>query len=135
MVLSNAVGGRRAGLATPTFQTALRKNAEAACRQCNQTVQSFGHGLVTTLRQRRRQRPATLPPNQTPSARGVRDCRLACLRDHGLEDEPLAYLSRTARAASARAAIRRALESLGYLSVTRRRITPPFKSPLRVTIT
>jgi len=43
-------------------------------------------------------------------------------------------LGRAARAIVARAAARRALESLGYLQVQRRLITPPFNSPLRARI-
>jgi transposase InsO family protein len=48
--------------------------------------------------------------------------------DEGLENE---LLNRAATATVARAAIRRALEELGYLSVQRRRITPPFNSHFR----
>jgi hypothetical protein len=43
-------------------------------------------------------------------------------------------LGRPERAIVARAAARRALEALGYLEVRRRRITPPFSSPLRARI-
>ena len=43
-------------------------------------------------------------------------------------------LGRAERAIVARAAARRALQSLGYLQVRRRRLTPPFNSPLRARI-
>jgi hypothetical protein len=45
-----------------------------------------------------------------------------------------ALLGRAERAIVARAAARRALEALGYLQVRRRRIAPPFNSPLRARI-
>ena len=49
-------------------------------------------------------------------------------RDNGLEHEPLTL---QASAALDRAAIRAALEALGYLGIRRRRVSPPFNSPLR----
>jgi len=48
---------------------------------------------------------------------------------------PDAELDTRARAAVARAALSRALQKLGYLLVRRKRIGPPFNSPLRATIT
>ena len=48
---------------------------------------------------------------------------------------PNEELKTPARATVARAAIRRALEALGYLVVRRRRVSPPFSSSLRAIIT
>lgn len=50
------------------------------------------------------------------------------LVDKGMEDQ---ILDRNQWAAVARLTIRRALQELGYLLVQRRRISPPFNSPLR----
>jgi len=48
--------------------------------------------------------------------------RRAVMAAEGVEDEPLEQLTRASRPSFAREGIRRALESLGYLVVRRRRI-------------
>ena len=76
---------------------------------------------------------------RTPITSAQRQVFRRCLGDmerqvrveQGLEDEPLHW---AARAAVAWAAVRRALETLGYLQARRRRITPPFNSPLRANV-
>ena len=103
-------------------------DAEAARQQGNHAVQSFGQGRVTTPCHRWQERTPISPSQRQTFRQAVIEYRRQILAQHGLEDEPIEYLSRRDRAASARAAIRRALESLGYLLVTRKRITPPFKA-------
>ena len=51
------------------------------------------------------------------------------LDELGMHERPLH--NHNARATVARESIRRALESLGFLLVRRKRISPPFRSPLR----
>lgn len=71
------------------------------------------------------------PPAQRQAFRqAALDHRLQFLREHGLEDEPLEALNLTVQAMVARTAIRRPMESLGYLLVQRRPITPAGNSPL-----
>ena len=59
----------------------------------------------------------------------LRQMRWQVLDEQGLYEDEL--LSRNARATVVRESIRRAMESLGYLLVQRKRISPPFNSPLR----
>jgi transposase InsO family protein len=63
----------------------------------------------------------------------VKDMETRVRAELGLDPE--AELGARARAIVARAAISRALQKLGYLLVRRKRISPPFNSPLRAKIT
>ena len=76
-------------------------------------------------------RPLFTPQERVCLRERVETMRRGFLEEQRLEGE---WLDPNERATVARTAIRRALESLGYLQVRRRRITAPFNSPLRAKI-
>ena len=129
-------------LKTRIFYQAIRHGAydwtsddvEAARQQANCAVRPYGGGLLATPQQQWAARPRITPAQREQFRQCVLENCRQYLGEQGLEDEPWHYLSASVRALAARTAIRRALVALGYLLVTRRRITPPFKSPLRVKI-
>jgi hypothetical protein len=138
-------GAAEAGIGsfkTRTFYQAVRHgtrewtsdDAEAARQQCNQSVRRFDGGAICTPQERWTGRALITDPQREAFRRAARAHREAYLRENGLHEEPLESLPTRTRALVARMAIRRALESCGYLWVSRKRITPPFKSPLRARI-
>ncbi len=106
-------------------------DVEAARQQLNATLRPWGPCRPTPLEAWQSRKPIT-PEQPARFRQCVADSRQLLQRALGLGDGPLAP---KAQAIVARAAIRRALETLGYLLVQRRRITPPFNSPLRDKIT
>jgi hypothetical protein len=136
-------GGVEAGngsVKTRTCQEAVRHgrigcwtcdDLEAVRLQANLTARPWGDRNPT---------PQEVWDRRTPVTPDQRRTFLQCVERMQREVRTeLAYgedtlLGRAERAIVARAAARRALESLGYLQVQRRRITPPFSSPLRARI-
>ena len=106
-------------------------DVEAAQGQLNSTLRPWGSLRPTPLETWQSRKPIT-PEQRTQFLQCVAESKQAVQRDLGLGIGPLTH---RARAIVDRAAIRRALETLGYLLVQRRRITPPFNSSLRDTIT
>ena len=136
-------GGVEAGngsVKTRTCQEAARHgrigcwtcdDLEAVRLQANLTARPWGDRNPTPQEVWDRRTPVTLDQRRT-----FLQCVERMQREVRTE---LAYgedtlLGRAERAIVARAAARRALEALGYLQVQRRRITPPFNSPLRARI-
>jgi hypothetical protein len=107
-------------------------DVEAAREQINQATYPWGVREPTPW-----QRWQGRPPITEDDRRRLMDAIAEAIRQRlereGLDETEL--LPMPTRAALVRAAIRRALIGLGYLEVRRRRITPPFKSPLRHNIT
>jgi hypothetical protein len=99
----------------------------AAQGQLNGTLRPWGDAGPTPRDAWQARKPIT-PHQRLQFQQRVLDSRRDIRRELGL-DEP--DLKPKARSTVERAAIRRALVSLGYLSVQRRRITPPLKSQMR----
>lgn len=106
-------------------------DVEAAQGQLNSTLRPWGSLRPTPLETWQSRKPIT-QEQRARFRQCVADCHRIVRRDLGLGDQPI---KPKARAIVARAAIRRAMESLGYLLVQRKRISPPFNSPLRDKIT
>jgi transposase InsO family protein len=126
-------------LKTGTFYKAVRNghgsqwtsdDLDAAREQANHALRPWGSSGPTPMACWQ-SRPAITARERRQFRQAATDARREIMVAEGLEDESLEQLTRTARASLARAGIRRALESLGYLVVRRRRISPPFNSPLR----
>ena len=103
-------------------------DVDAARERANHTLRPWGVGGPTPA-QRWQQRSPITQAQRDQFYDAVGQARQDLLLEKGLEDQ--FCLSFIAQAAVARGAVRRALESLGYLLVRRRQITPPFNSPLR----
>ena len=101
-------------------------DVEAAQGQLNSTLRPWGPCRPTPLETWQSRKPIT-PDHRAQFRQCAADSEQIARRDLGLGNEPL---EPKARAIVARAAIRRALETLGYLLVQRRRISPPLTSPL-----
>ena len=101
---------------------------ELARQQLNCTQRPWGAGGAT---------PQQVWQSRKPITQDQRRQFLLCLRqmqrqvldELGMHERQLH--NHNARATVARESIRRALESLGFLLVRRKRISPPFRSPLR----
>ena len=106
-------------------------DVEAARAQLNHTLRPWGPQSPTPMETWLSRKPIT-PDQRAQFRQCVAQSDLAVRGDLALGDQPL---EPKARAVVARAAIRRALVALGYLFVQRKRITPPFNSPLRDKIT
>jgi len=92
-------------------------DAEATRRQCSLTPRSYGPGQFCTPEDRWRER-LPITPFQREAFRQTAIChRYQFFCEHGLEDEPLRALNLTTRGKAPRTAIRRAMESLGYLLI------------------
>ena len=126
-------------LKTGTFYQAVQNghgsywtsdDLDAAREQANHTLRPWGP-LGPTPLERWQSRPHITIEQRHEFRQTVLDARQAILVAQGLENKPLEQLTSASRASLDREAIRRALESLGYLVVRRRRISPPYNSPLR----
>ncbi len=109
----------------------LSDDVEAAREQINHATCPWGSGGPTPWQQWQSRVPISADDHRL-----LKEAIQAAIREHlaseGMcEDEVL--LPET-RAAVVRAATRRALIELGYLEARRRRISPPFDSPLRLKI-
>ena len=102
-------------------------DVDAAQAQLNSTLRPWGSSGPTPLETWQSRTPIT-PDQRHQFRQCVADSRQALRQELELAEQDL---KPQARSAVERAAIRRALESLGYLSAQRRRITPPLNSPLR----
>jgi len=105
-------------------------DVEAAREQGNHLARPWGASGPTPTEALLARRPIS-PPERQAFLDRVRQLDYQVRFDEGLENETL---NRAEQATVARAAIRRALVELGYLSVQRRRITPPFNSHFRYKI-
>jgi hypothetical protein len=105
---------------------------EAARLQSNTTARPWG-ARGPTPQDLWTQRPPITPSERQAFRDCLEDTQTQTLRELGLAPADLS--DGVVRAAVARAATRRALETLGYLCVRRKRITPPFNSHLRHIIT
>ena len=131
-------GPSRRGLFVKRYQAAQNGHGshwtsddlDAAREQANHTLRLWGSSGPTPLERWQSRPPITIEQRQEFRQAAV-DARRAVMAANGLGDKPMEQLSRALRASLAREGIRRALESLGYLVVRRRRISPPINSPLR----
>jgi transposase InsO family protein len=105
-------------------------DVDAARELANHTLRPWGVGGPTPL-ERWQDRPAITLAQRDDFRRCVLESEQIILDEEGLCDEPIEVISHTARASVVRAAIRRALETLGYLRARKKWISPPFNSPLR----
>lgn len=103
-------------------------DVEAARGGLNATLRPWGHAGPTPLECWQARNPIT-PKQRDEFRQCVRQMHSQVLADQELP--PMHLLTYNARAAVVRESIRRALLSLGYLVVRKRRISPPFNSPLR----
>jgi len=103
---------------------------DAAREQANHTLRPWDVGGPTPI-ERWRERPVLTSLQRDDFRRCVEESERIVLEEEGLYDEPFEAISLTAQASVARAAIRRALETLGYLRARKKWISPPFNSPLR----
>ena len=101
---------------------------ELARQQLNHTLRPWGAAGPTPVQSWQSRKPITQDQRQQ-FLQCLRQTRQQTLEEHGYYPDEL--LDPKDRATVARQSIRRALESLGYLSVQRKRISPPFNSPLR----
>jgi hypothetical protein len=101
-------------------------DVEAAAQQGNVMLRPWGPGGPTP-QELWQCRPVITPDHRARFIDCVAAMRQQIREEHGMAGEFLAELP---RAAVAREAIRRALIQLGYLLVQRKRISPPFNSPL-----
>ena len=106
-------------------------DVEAALQELNTTLRPGGASQPTPWATWQQRKPIT-PEQRIQFRQTVQHATAQAWTKLALSPEPS---NRTARAVVARAAVRRALETLGYLLVQRRRITPPVHSPLRARIT
>jgi hypothetical protein len=106
-------------------------DVEAARLISNQTPRRAGQSYVTPQTLWNSRSPIT-DHERSEFARTVDLCRPQALRHYGLSADT--ELTSKEKDAIDRFAVSRALVALGYLSFTRRRITPPFKSVFRAKI-
>jgi len=102
-----------------------RDDLEASRLQSDTTARPWGDRGPT---------PQDLWSERPPITQSERQVFRNCL-ENMQELAPADLSDGDVRAVVARAAVRRALETLGYLCVRRKRITPPFTSHLRHNIT
>ena len=106
-------------------------DVEAARQQLNTTLR-LGSPFPSTPLDTWQQRKPITPDQRKTFRQAVQDATAQTWTRLALSPESS---NRTTRAVVARAVIRRVLQSLGYLSIERRRITPPIRSPFCARIT
>ena len=128
-VLKVRIGQRAARYGHPGVWTS--DDVEAAVQEANCLHRPLGPSGPTPEQLWQSRKPIT-QVQRDQFAAAVRRARDEIMEGHGLAGEEI---NPEPRASVARQAIRRALEQSGYLLVQRKRISPPFNSPLRDKIT